>query len=60
MVELPDGREVEYYRAEGGLVCVRCGKEYWRHAIDHDVLAASAPGCEFVLRVLCNGDRVKL
>ena len=61
-IDLSDGTEIEFIRADGGCVCVRCGKEYWRHPVDERVLEETAApgGCELVLRILCSGERVKL
>jgi hypothetical protein len=54
LVELEDGSELEYFRADGRCLC-ECGEPYWRHP--EEPLLADSP---LVLHVLCSGERVKL
>ena len=49
--------EVNFYRASGECICDKCGKEYWRHPRDKENLDFHG---EPFLKILCNGDRVKL
>lgn len=48
---------VDFYRASGECICPDCNKEYWRHPSDRENVDFN--GHPF-LRILCNGDRVKL
>lgn len=59
MTKLVQVQDVIYsvYRASGQCICDCCGKEYWRHKMDKDIIGLH--GSPF-LHVLCNGDRVKL
>ena len=49
--------EVEFVRASGNCTCPNCGKIYYKHPMDLENLDFN--GGPF-LRILCNGERVKL
>jgi hypothetical protein len=49
----------DFYRAAGACECLDCGKPYREHPMDKNPGALSYDGRPF-LRVLCNGERVKL
>jgi len=48
---------VEFYRADGNLVCQNCQKQYWNHDFEPDLVSFDD---QPYLRRLCNGDLVKL
>lgn len=50
---------IEFRRAGGDVICDTCGKPYRKHPMDERPEALSYQGEPF-LRVLCNGERVKL
>lgn len=50
------GVVVDFYRADGNMVCAGCGLTYWRHPVEE---FAGMPDNPLVLHRLCNGDLVK-
>lgn len=56
-VETAEGLEVQYYRADGNMICQPCGQEYFRHPYEASVVGYDE--LPFLHRI-CNGDLVKL
>lgn len=46
-----------WYRASGECVCEICGREFWRHK--HEMEEVDWNDDPY-LKIICNGDRVKL
>lgn len=51
------GEEYTWYRAGGGCICSICGREYWNHPLDVNVVSWDG---QLFLHILCDGNRVHL